>query len=184
MTEPAQKLTKAMLFAAKKHTDQRRKGERAEPYVNHLIEVAELLASHTDGKNTDLICAGILHDTIEDTGTKYEELVREFGENVADIVRECTDDKSLPKAERKRLQIENAPHKSDAAKMVKMADKISNLRSILDSPPPDWDLVRKQQYFDWAKKVVDGCRGVNAGLEGEFDNTYKKGAKAFGMKAA
>jgi (p)ppGpp synthase/HD superfamily hydrolase len=184
MTEPAQKLTRAMLFAAKKHTDQRRKGERAEPYVNHLIEVADLLAQHTDGKNTDLICAGILHDTIEDTGTKYEELKKEFGENVADIVKECTDDKSLPKQERKRLQIVNAPHKSDEAKMVKMADKISNLRSILDSPPPDWDLSRKQQYFDWAKQVVDGCRGVNAALEMEFDNTYSRGVKTFGMKVA
>jgi GTP diphosphokinase / guanosine-3',5'-bis(diphosphate) 3'-diphosphatase len=92
--------------------------------------------------------------------------------------------KSLPKAERKRLQAANAPHKSDSAKMVKMADKISNLNSILDSPPPDWDLARKQEYFDWAKSVVDGCRGVNAGLEAEFDGTYRRGAKAFGMKAA
>ena len=184
MTEPAQKLMKAMLFAAKKHTDQRRKGERAEPYVNHLIEVADLLAQHTGGKNTDLICAGILHDTIEDTGTKYDELKREFGENVADIVKECTDDKSLPKQERKRLQIEHAPQKSEEARMVKMADKISNLRSILDSPPPDWDDKRKTEYFNWAKKVVDGCRGVNAGLEAEFDNTYARGAQAFGIKAA
>lgn len=184
MTEASQKLTKALLFAARKHTDQRRKGERAEPYVNHLAEVAELLARHTGGSDTDLICAGLLHDTIEDTATKREELVREFGENVADIVCECTDDKSLPKAERKRLQAANAPHKSDRAKMVKMADKISNLNSILESPPPDWDLARKQEYFDWAKSVVDGCRGVNAGLESEFDNTYRRGAKAFGMKAA
>jgi guanosine-3',5'-bis(diphosphate) 3'-pyrophosphohydrolase len=177
-------LTKALLFAAKKHTDQRRKGERAEPYVNHVMEVVDLLARHTDGKNYDLMCAGALHDTIEDTGTKYEELKKEFGENVADIVRECTDDKSLPKAERKRLQAENAAHKSDNAKMVKMADKISNLNSILTSPPPDWDASRKEEYFNWAKKVVDNCRGVNAGLEKEFDDTYKKGVKAFGMKAA
>jgi (p)ppGpp synthase/HD superfamily hydrolase len=183
MTEPARKLSKALLFAAKKHTDQRRKGERAEPYVNHLIEVVDLLAQHTDGKNADLLCAGALHDTIEDTGTKYEELKREFGENVADIVRECTDDKSLPKAERKRLQAANAPHKSDNAKMVKMADKTSNLRSILESPPPDWTLERKLEYFTWAKSVVDGCRGVNAGLEGEFDRTYKQGMKTFGLAA-
>lgn len=176
-----QKLTQALLFAAKKHTDQRRKGERAEPYVNHLIEVVDLLARHTDGKNYDLLAAGALHDTIEDTGTKYDELKKEFGENVADIVKECSDDKSLPKAERKRLQAENAAHKSDNAKMVKMADKISNLNSILSSPPPDWDMSRKQEYFNWAKKVVDNCRGVNEGLEGEFDRTYQKGVAAFGM---
>ena len=180
----AQKLTKALLFAAKKHTDQRRKGERGEPYVNHLAEVADLLALHTGGADTDLICAGLLHDTIEDTNTKYDELAREFGENVADIVQECRDDKSLPKQERKRLQAENAPHKSDSAKMVKMADKISNLRSILDSPPPDWGLERKQEYFNWAKSVVDGCRGVNQGLEDEFDRTFLRGAKTFGIKPA
>lgn len=183
MTSSTRILSRALLFAAKKHTDQRRKGERAEPYVNHLIEVVDLLATHTDGKDADLLAAGALHDTIEDTGTKYEELKKEFGENVADIVQECTDDKSLPKAERKRLQAENAPHKSDRAKMVKMADKISNLRSILDSPPPDWSLARKQEYFTWAKSVVDGCRGVNEGLEGEFDKTYAKGVQKFGMGA-
>lgn len=167
MTEVSQKLTRALLFAAKKHTDQRRKGERGEPYVNHLIEVADLVAQFTDGKDTD---------------TKYAELVKEFGQNVADIVQECTDDKSLPKAERKRLQVEHAQHKSDAAKLVKTADKISNLRAILDSPPPDWSLARKQEYFTWAKNVVDGMRGVNAGLEGEFDKVYARGAQKFGMK--
>ena len=178
-----QKLTKAMFFAAQKHTDQRRKGARAEPYINHIAEVVDLLAQHTDGKNIDLLCAGALHDTVEDTGVKREELVREFGENVADIVMECTDDKSLDKAERKRLQVENAPHKSDDAKMVKMADKISNLKTILTSPPPDWSDARKQEYFTWAKAVVDGCRGINNGLEQEFDKTYARGVKQFGMAA-
>jgi len=171
----AQKITQAMLFAAQRHTDQRRKGARGEPYVNHCAEVAALIARHTDGDNTDAICAGLLHDTIEDTGTTYEELVSAFGEGVAGVVRECTDDKSLPKAERKRLQAERAPHKSPNAKMVKLGDKISNLRSILDSPPPTWDLARKQAYFAWAKRVIDGCRGVNAGLEREFDALYAQG---------
>lgn len=174
------KITKAMTFAAQKHVDQRRKGAKEEPYVNHVIEVGDLISQHTAGKNTDAVVAGILHDTIEDTGTSYEELKREFGENVADIVRECTDDKSLPKAERKRLQAESAAHKSDEAKMVKMADKTSNLRSILASPPANWDEKRKVEYFEWAKTVVDNCRGVNAGLEGEFDKTYAAGMKAFG----
>lgn len=183
MTATLQKLTTAMVFAAQKHTDQRRKGARGEPYVNHLIEVVDLLVQHTGGTDIDLLCAGILHDTVEDTATTRAELVREFGENVADIVMECTDDKSLPKAERKRLQVEHAPHKSDNAKMVKMADKISNLKTILTSPPPDWSEQRKQEYFTWAKAVVDGCRGVNTGLEKAFDAVYKTGAKQFGMAA-
>lgn len=179
MTAPVQSLTRALMFAAQKHTDQRRKGARAEPYVNHLIEVADLLAQHTGGKDTELLLAGILHDTVEDTKTTYAELKKEFGENVADIVMECTDDKNLPKQERKRLQVENAPHKSDRAKMVKMADKISNLAAILDSPPPDWSQTRKLEYFNWAKDVVDACRGINEGLEDTFDKLHTKGVAKF-----
>jgi guanosine-3',5'-bis(diphosphate) 3'-pyrophosphohydrolase len=170
-------LTKAFDFSAHKHVDQRRKGENAEPYINHPIEVANLLAENGASLNT--ILGGILHDTIEDTGTTHEELKRAFGENIADIVRECTDDKSLPKAERKRLQAENALHKSDEARQIKIADKISNLRSILTSPPDGWTDKRKQEYFDWAKSVVDNCRGLNKGLEEEFDRTYKRGMAVF-----
>jgi len=184
MTEPIPSLTRALMFAAQKHTDQRRKGDRAEPYVNHLMDVVDTLARHTGGRDVELLIAGALHDTIEDTETEYEELKREFGENVADIVRECTDDKSLPKQERKRLQAEHAPHKSDRARMVKIADKTSNLRTIFDSPPPDWDDARKLDYFNWSKSVVDGCRGLNAGLEQEFDDLYKKGTSKFAPKAA
>jgi len=179
MTSPVPNLTRALMFAAQKHTDQRRKGARAEPYVNHLIEVVDLLARHTGGANEAVLLAGALHDTVEDTATTREELVKAFGENVADIVMECTDDKSLPKMERKRLQVEHAPHKSDNAKMVKMADKISNLKAILESPPPDWSDARKLEYFNWAKDVVDGCRGVNAGLEKEFDRLHVRGIKKF-----
>jgi guanosine-3',5'-bis(diphosphate) 3'-pyrophosphohydrolase len=179
MTNTVPSLTRALMFAAQKHTDQRRKGERAEPYINHLIEVVDLLAQHTGGTNTDVLLAGALHDTVEDTDTSYSELVKAFGENVADIVLECTDDKSLPKMERKRLQVEHAPHKSDNAKMVKMADKISNLKAILASPPPDWSETRKLEYFNWAKDVVDGCRDVNAGLEQAFDKLHVQGVQKF-----
>lgn len=179
MTANVPNLTRALMFAAQKHTDQRRKGDRAEPYINHIIEVVDVLAQHTQGVNTDVLMAGALHDTVEDTDTSYSELVKEFGENVADIVMECTDDKSLPKMERKRLQVENAPHKSDNAKMVKMADKISNLKTILQSPPPDWSDTRKLEYFNWARDVVDGCRGVNAGLEDTFDKLHVQGVRKF-----
>jgi guanosine-3',5'-bis(diphosphate) 3'-pyrophosphohydrolase len=179
MSNDVVSLAKAFNFAAQKHIDQRRKGINKEPYINHLTDVADLLATHSGG-DTALVLAGVLHDTIEDTETTYEELKKEFGKTVADTVRECTDDKSLPKAERKRLQAENAKHKSDRARLVKIADKISNLRSTLKSPPADWDDARKLEYFVWSKTVVDNCRGINAGLEREFDRLYKTGVKKFG----
>lgn len=174
-----QKLTGAFHFAAQKHVDQRRKGVNAEPYINHPVEVADILARH--GADATTIMAGVLHDTIEDTKTTYKELKKIFGKAVANVVRECTDNKQLPKQERKRLQIVNAPHKSKRAKMVKLADKITNLNSIADAPPPDWSLQRRQEYFVWAKFVADGLRGANKGLEEEFDRTWARGAKVLGM---
>jgi len=174
-------LTKAMNFAAQKHVNERRKGERQEPYINHLTEVSEMLAAN--GASLETIVAGILHDTIEDTETAHEELVREFGENVADIVKEVSDDQTLPWQERNRLQIEHALHASDAAKQVKMADKISNLCAILRTPPVGWSVKRKLEYFNFSKKVVDNCRGVNPGLEACFDDVYKRGIKALKLAA-
>lgn len=169
MDDSILKIARAVDFAARKHTDQRRKGIKTEPYINHVAEVALLAADATAGKDPDLVIAALLHDTIEDTGVKYDELVCEFGTDVADLVLEVTDDKSLLKAERKRLQIENAHHKSPRAKIIKIADKISNIKAILASPPADWSLARKQEYFDWAAAVVAGCRGVNAWIEEQFD---------------
>jgi (p)ppGpp synthase/HD superfamily hydrolase len=174
---PVVKFTRAVHFAAIKHTRHRRKGAKAEPYFNHLAEVAETLALHTEGRDWNLVIAGLLHDTLEDTDTSYEELVAAFGPDVAELVKEVTDDKSLPKAERKRLQIENAPHKSARAKMLKIADKISNLHSILKSPPEDWPLERKREYFEWAKRVVEGCQGANAALDRTFKEIYEEGRK-------
>ncbi len=170
-------LIKAVHFAAIKHTDCRRKGMREEPYFNHLSDVALTLAEHTDGNDPALIAAGFLHDTIEDTKTTYEELVAELGTEIADLVQEVTDDKTLPKLERKRLQIVNAPQKSPRAKMIKIADKMSNLKSILHSPPTEWSEERKREYFDWAAQVVAGCQGVNQTLENAFDHIHAAGTK-------
>lgn len=175
MTNAVLRLTKALDFAARKHVDGRRKGKGEEPYINHLIEVARLLADSTEGHDLDLVLAGLLHDTIEDTGTPFEELVSEFGAVVADLVAEVTDDKSLEPDVRKRLQVETAPDKSDRAKRIKIADKTSNLRSINESPPRNWSRERKREYFEWAHEVVAGCRGVNAKLEGWFDVAYSTG---------
>lgn len=181
--KPALLIAKAFNFSAQKHSAQRRKGAAAEPYVNHLAEVANLIAENTNGDDVTAVVAGILHDTLEDTQTTYAELVTEFGSALADIVMEVTDDKSLPKTERKRLQIEHAGHVSDTAKIVKMADKISNLRAILTSPPPDWTDQRKLKYFVWAKAVVDQCRSVNKGLATVFDTVYTQGTMAFTPKS-
>ncbi|PMS14380.1 phosphohydrolase [Trinickia dabaoshanensis] len=166
------KLVAAIAFAADKHRNQRRKDHEASPYINHPIALANVLANEGGVEDERVLLAAVLHDTIEDTETTEQELVRLFGKEVADIVMEVTDDKALPKAERKRLQVEHAAHISRRAKLVKLADKICNLRDIAMSPPADWPLARKQEYFGWAKAVVDGLRGVHPGLEAIFDAAY------------
>jgi guanosine-3',5'-bis(diphosphate) 3'-pyrophosphohydrolase len=168
-------ISRALDFAARKHVSQRRKGVAQEPYINHLAEVALLLAEATEGEDTGLVVAGLLHDCIEDQGVRAEDLVELFGKDVASLVEEVTDDKSLPKAERKQLQVDDTPHRSDRAKMLKMADKTANLRALAVSPPREWEPERKREYFAWAKNVVAGCRGVNAFLEAKFDEAYRSG---------
>ena len=165
----ATRLLEATDFAARKHRDQRRKGADASPYINHPIAVANLLASTGGVDDVDILCAAILHDTVEDTATTFEELEGAFGTRVASIVREVTDDKSLAKQERKRQQIEHGPHLSREARCVKLADKICNLRDILHAPL-DWPVQRKHEYFDWATAVVAGLRGANPALEALFDS--------------
>lgn len=167
-------VTCAADFAARKHCGQTRKGKGREPYINHLAEVATILADTTEEPNARLVAAGWLHDTVEDTDTTREELEEKFGRHVAGYVAEVTDDKSLPKAERKRLQIINAPHKSAEARALKIADKISNLRSLMTSPPDDWERARLIDYVDWSEQVVNGCRGVNADLDRLFDSTVRQ----------
>jgi GTP diphosphokinase / guanosine-3',5'-bis(diphosphate) 3'-diphosphatase len=165
---------KAAHFAAQKHAGQRRKGATAEPYINHLIEVAELVSSALPEPDTNLVIAALLHDTIEDTGVTKEELIQTFGADVAELVVELTDDKALPKVERKRLQIVDAPKKSVRAQVIKVADKISNVRAILSSPPADWSVQRKREYFEWAKQVVDALTTPNQKLKSEFERLYRK----------
>ena len=171
---PDQAVLKAAHFAAQKHAGQRRKGAAAEPYINHLLEVAELVSSALAEPDINLVIAALLHDTVEDAGVTKEELAETFGSGVADPVMEVTDDKSLPKAERKRLQIVHASQISVRAQVVKLADKISNLRAIIASPPADWSGERKREYFVWAKQVVDGLSAPNQMLKAEFERLYEK----------
>lgn len=159
---------RAASFAADKHRAQRRKDRAASPYINHPLSVAHELTRH--GVSDPItIQAALLHDTVEDTETSYDELVDEFGKQVASVVMEVTDDKSLPKAERKRLQIVHAPEISDRAKLVKLADKICNARDVSSNPPAEWSRDRRRQYLEWTQDVVEGCRGVHAELEASFD---------------
>ena len=160
---------KAVAFAAEKHRHQRRKDAHASPYINHPIGLATVLANEGGITDARVLCAAVLHDTIEDTQTTAEEIAKLFGRKVASIVLEVTDDNSLRKHARKQHQIDHAPHMTRAAKLVKLADKICNLRDILASPPKDWSRARRRQDFDWAAKVVDGVRGTHRGLEGQFD---------------
>jgi (p)ppGpp synthase/HD superfamily hydrolase len=173
-------LTRAADYAARQHIAQRRKGERAEPYINHLTEVAALLAEATGGDDVVLLSGGLLHDTLEDTDTTYEDLEQRFGPEVAALVSEVTDDKSLPKEERKRLQIEKTAGKSRRAKLLKIADKTSNLRSMVSSPPAGWSEARLRDYVDWAEQVVRSCRGLNAALEVAFDAAHAAAKRHLG----
>lgn len=163
------KLLEAAYFAAKKHRDQRRKDAEASPYINHPLAVANVLASEAGINDETILIAALLHDTVEDTETTFEELQEHFGVDVGQLVEEVTDDKRLPKAVRKELQIKHAPRASKGARQLKIADKICNVRDIASSPPANWSEERKVEYLEWATRVVKGCRGVNPALDQLYD---------------
>jgi len=167
-------LLKALAFASLKHRDQRRKDAQASPYINHPIALADLLVNEGGVTDVEVLCAALLHDTIEDTETTPQELEREFGRKIALIVLEVSDNKMLKKGTRKRMQVEHAASASYEAKLVKLADKTCNLRDVNARPPATWDLARRREYFDWAKEVVDRLRGVHAELEAAFDAAYAR----------
>lgn len=167
-------IIKATAFAAAKHRRQRRKDAEASPYINHPIELVDVLVNEAEVDDAIVLTAALLHDTIEDTATTPQELEAVFGAETTGVVLEVTDDTSLPRAERKRAQVEHAPALSRAAKLVKLADKICNLRDMNAFPPKDWPLERRREYFEWAKQVIDGLRGAHAQLEALFDAEYAR----------
>ncbi|MGJ4890483.1 HD domain-containing protein [Bradyrhizobium sp. HKCCYLS3077] len=164
-------VSEAAELAARRHAGQQRKGRDEEPYVNHLAEVANILAATTDGEDAELVAAGWLHDTIEDTDTTRDELAQRFGTRVAGFVEEVTDDMTLPKSERRAVQVIAAPAKSAGAKQIKIADKISNIRARIVFEPDLEQQLELMEYVGWAEQVVAGCRGVNARLDALFDET-------------
>ena len=171
-------LMKALSFAANKHRSQFRKGSEPIPYINHPIAVADLIVRTGKIQDEATLAAALLHDTVEDTDTTFAELETEFGPVISKLVAELTDNKELPKEERKRLQIEHAPSLSPRARIVKLADKTCNLRDVVQDPPAGWPLKRKQEYFDWAKSVVDKISGTNPNLENAFAKAYANRPKS------
>jgi guanosine-3',5'-bis(diphosphate) 3'-pyrophosphohydrolase len=169
---------KAADAAARWHVHQRRKGAAQEPYVNHLLEVATLVADATDGSDLELVIAALLHDAIEDQEVPRAVIAEAFGEDVARLVEEVTDDKTLEKQERKRRQVEQAPKKSPRAKILKLADKTSNLRAIAASPPPNWSVKRRLEYVKWASDVAAGLTGVPEWLKREFEQAAKQAERS------
>lgn len=176
-------LLRALSFAAYRHRHQRRKGSDAVPYVNHLIDVANVLAVEAGIDDRDVLTAAVLHDTVEDTRTTLDELAERFGANVARLVAEVTDDKSLPKLRRKELQIEHAPELSHGAKLIKLADKICNVRDLASNPPTGWSHERRIEYLDWTEAVVAGCRGAHARLERIYDETLAEARRVLDVEA-
>ena len=174
-------LIKAIHFSADKHRDQRRKDETNAPYINHPINVTQHLWEIGGVRDTVTLIAAVLHDTLEDTKTTPDEIRDAFGEDVLLVVQEVTDDKSLPKEERKLLQITHSPLLSHRAKMVKLSDKYCNLTDVLRHPPQNWEFERKQKYLLWTEQVVEGLRGVNPGLEAAYDAILKEGKKIFNL---
>lgn len=175
-------LLRALEFAADRHRDQRRKDRLGSPYINHLIAVADLLANTGGVTDPIVLAAGVLHDTVEDVGVTLDELGAGFGAEVRGIVAEVTDDKTLPKAVRKQRQVEHAPSLSARAKLVKLADKIANVRDVIDRPPVMWPRERREGYLVWSAAVVAGCRGTNAALEQLFDREAARGRAQFGSR--
>lgn len=165
---------RALTFAAEKHRHQRRKDVAASPYINHPIALATVLSQEGGVSDVPVICAALLHDTVEDTETTSAEIEALFGAEIGRVVMEVTDDQALSGAERKRLQVENSAHASQAAKLVKLADKICNLRDMDMHPPAGWSAEKRRAYFDWAKAVVDGIRGTHPVLEAVFDQAYAR----------
>jgi GTP diphosphokinase / guanosine-3',5'-bis(diphosphate) 3'-diphosphatase len=158
-------------FAARVHQNQRRKGRANRPYIGHCIEVASILASVGKVEDANVIIAGLLHDVVEDTDTTNEDLRTRFGDIVADLVAEVTDDRALKKKDRKQLQIEHAPSLSPGARLIKVADKISNVREIASDPPRKWGVGRQRKYFDWAESVVNAMGIVDPEMRLVFDKT-------------
>jgi guanosine-3',5'-bis(diphosphate) 3'-pyrophosphohydrolase len=176
-------LFRALRFAADHHRHDRRKGADASPYINHPIAVASELVD-VGIVDPEVLAAALLHDTVEDTIATSEEIQREFGPRVRELVDAVTDDKNLRSGERKRLQVAHAPNLDPDAKRIKISDKICNARDVGHSPAAGWSLERRREYLDWTERVVAGCRGVNPALEARYDEVLADSRSRLAVAAA
>lgn len=175
------KVLEAAVSASRWHSNQRRKGAAVEPYINHLLEVAMLVAEATEGRDPKLVIAALLHDAMEDQEVSRMTIAQRFGEDVALLVTEVTDDKSLTRDQRKSQQVKSAPRKSARAKILKLADKTSNLAAIAASPPLDWSVKQRAEYIQWARDVASGLRGVSPWLETKFEEAAERAERSTGL---
>lgn len=173
---------RAVKYAADSHAGQFRKGDRGAPYVNHVVEVASLLAEVGGVTDEEILAAAVLHDTVEDTAASFDDLESLFGDRVTSIVREVTDDKSLPKKRRRQLQIDHAPRLSEEATLIKIADKTSNLADITRDPPRSWGVIKRREYIEWGEKVVGSCKKVNEPLLVNFFRVLAEAKGSLGRK--
>ena len=174
----------ALRFAARKHRDQRRKGEEASPYINHPIEVAHVLSAVGGVDDPEVIAGAVLHDTVEDTETTPEEIEGLFGPRVRRLVEEVSDDTTLSRADRRARQVACAPGLSDGAKLIKLGDKICNVFDVTHAPPAGWSLERRLEYLEWTARVVEGCRGTNERLEAHYQRLLEDGRRSLAREAA
>ncbi len=174
--ESFSKFLKALKFASVKHKDQKRKGACPPPYINHPIEVMQVLWEHGAVRDTNILMGALLHDTIEDTATSQQEIEQLFGKEVLQIVKEVTNPKYLSRQAVKQKQIDDAPHKSPEAKQLKLADLICNIQDVSKRCPPlHWSINRRLEYLDWANKVATGLKGCNTRLEQMFEQKLQEG---------
>lgn len=168
-----QLLISAIHYASKAHAGQLRK-DRITPYINHPLEVMQLLSVHGKVQAVEYLCAAVLHDTIEDTSVTAADISRLFNASIAAMVEEVTDDKLLSKAERKLLQVERVHLLSEGAQLIRLADKISNVKDMIYAPPANWSLGERQGYIEWTRRVVGPIRGINPALETMYDELLEK----------
>ena len=173
--ENNQLIEKALAFATEKHKNHTRQDKEKSPYIVHPIAVRHILSDVGGVEDPEVLAAALLHDTIEDTETTVDELIDNFGERVCSLVQEVTDDKTLPRLQRKQRQIDHAKEISEGAALIKLGDKISNVTDITNTPPTNWDSNRRLEYFDWAEKVINNCPKVNTSLENHFKDSIQKG---------
>jgi guanosine-3',5'-bis(diphosphate) 3'-pyrophosphohydrolase len=176
MSDPLPSLLRALVFASQRHRTQSRKDELKTPYVNHLLDVVQVLAENGVRDGPTLVAAA-LHDVVEDTETTLDEVEAQFGTEVRGLVAEVSDDKRLPRAERKRLQVEHAPHTSAKATLIKLADKIANAWDVGHRPAADWSVERRLDYLSWAARVVERLPPVAPALTERFHVVHAEGVE-------